>query len=70
MIKENELKQQRRAADYLNQKAIDAEAIQAIMKTQEEKEKRRIDEKAGRENRIKKIMDSMGEQIFVRDRDL
>lgn len=40
------------------------------MKTQEEKEKKRAEEMAVREGRIKKIMEGMGDQIFQKDKDM
>lgn len=70
VIKENELKQVRRQEDYLKQKYKDAESIKLIMKEQELKEKKRLEEIGEREQRIKKIMDGMGDQIFTRDREL
>lgn len=70
VIRENEQDKRVRDKQRLVIKAEEAEAIQHEIKSMEEKERKRLAEVAARAEKIDKIMNSMGENIVHKDKEL
>jgi len=70
VIRENEANKKKRMDDHETKKEAEARAVIEEMRNFDRKEKQRADEVAKRDDRIKKIMNNMGDVVVHRDKEL